>query len=124
MCKRLNLDHTTKPESDQENETYRIFCDSEIQTNHLIPPKRLDLQIIYKKKKRKEKKKRTCIMDFVVPADCKVKIKASGKIDKYLNLARELEKNFGTCGGDTNCCWNGPQKIGIRIGRVGNQRKN
>ena len=39
------------------------------------------------------KKKITChLVDFVVPADHRVKMKESEKIDKYLNLARELRK--------------------------------
>ena len=31
-------------------------------------------------------------MDFAVPADHRVKVKESEKIDKYLDLARELKK--------------------------------
>ena len=31
-------------------------------------------------------------MDFVVPADYRVKLKECAKTDKYLNLARELKK--------------------------------
>ena len=46
-----------------------------------------------KKEKKKRKKKRTCrIVDFVVPADHRVKLKESEKRDKYLHLARELKK--------------------------------
>ena len=37
--------------------------------------------------------RRTCCqVDFAVPADHRVKIKEGEKIDKYLDLARELEK--------------------------------
>ena len=35
-------------------------------------------------------------MDFVVPADLRIKLKEYEKKDKYLNLARELKKNNGT----------------------------
>ena len=35
-------------------------------------------------------------MDFAVPADHKVKIKQNEKINKYLNLARELKKLWNT----------------------------
>ena len=39
------------------------------------------------------KKKRTCkIVDFVVPADHRIKLKECEKKDKYLDLARELKK--------------------------------
>ena len=42
---------------------------------------------------QKQQKKRTFrIVDFVVPADQKVKLKESKKKDWYLNLARELKK--------------------------------
>ena len=37
--------------------------------------------------------RKTCrIIDFAVPADLRVKLKESEKRDKYLDLARELEK--------------------------------
>ena len=32
------------------------------------------------------------IVDFAVPAEHRIKLKKSGKKDKYLNLARELKK--------------------------------
>ena len=39
------------------------------------------------------KKKRTCHqVDFAVPIDYRLKVKVSEKLDKYLNLARELKK--------------------------------
>ena len=40
-----------------------------------------------------DKKKRTChLVDFAVPADHRVKMKESEKINKSLDLARELRK--------------------------------
>ena len=36
------------------------------------------------------------IVDFAVPVDHRIKLKESEKKDKYLNLARELKKNYGT----------------------------
>ena len=37
--------------------------------------------------------KKICkVVDFVVPADHRIKLKGSEKRDKYLNLARELKK--------------------------------
>ena len=67
-------------------------------------------------------------MDFAVPADHRVNIKESKKIDKHLDLARELKKNVEYVGdGDTNCSLctgNTPQSIRKRIGTGGNWRKN
>ena len=51
-------------------------------------------------------------MDFAVPADRRVKLKESEKKDKYLDLARELEK--------TNKLWNMKVTIiQILIGALG-----
>ena len=59
-----------------------------IQTNNLIPTRTPDQVLI-----NKRKKKRTChLVDFVVSVDQRLKIKKSGKIDKYLDLAWELRK--------------------------------
>ena len=56
----------------------------------LISARRPDLIII-------KKKKSSCkIVNFVVLADLRIKLKESGKKDKYLDLARELKKNCGT----------------------------
>ena len=39
-----------------------------------------------------QKKKRTCLsVDFAVSADYKIKLKKKKKIDKYMDLARELK---------------------------------
>ena len=74
-----------KPESVLENETHKILRDFEIKTDHLIPARRPELVLIGKKK--------TCLLvDFAVPADHRVKIKESEKINKYIDLARELRK--------------------------------
>ena len=75
-----------KPESVLENETHKILWDFEIKTDHLIPARRPDLVLI-------DKKERTCqLVDFAVPADHRVKLKENEKMDKYLDLARELKK--------------------------------
>ena len=50
-----------------ENDTHKLLWDFNIQMDHLISSRRLDLMIINKKKK-------TCkIVDFAVPADNRVK---------------------------------------------------
>ena len=63
------------PESSLENEMHKLLWDFEIQMDHLISAKRLDLVII-------NKKKRTCrIVDFAVPGDPRVKLKENEKED-------------------------------------------
>ena len=74
-----------KPESVLENETHTILWDFEIKTDHLIPARRPDLVLI-------NKKERTCqLVDFAVPEDYRVKQKENEKMDKYLDLARDLK---------------------------------
>ena len=74
----------------QENNTHKLLWDFYIHTDHLISARRPDLIII-------NKTKRTCkIVDFAVLADHRIKLKACEKKDKYLDLARELKKNYGT----------------------------
>ena len=71
-----------------ENATHKLLWDFNIQTDHLISARRPDLIII-------NKKKRTCkIVDFAIPADHRIKLKECEKKDKYLDLARELKKQW------------------------------
>ena len=52
-------------------------------------------------------------MEFAVPIDHKMKIKESEKIDKHLDLARELKKVEREGDGDTSCIcctWNRSEK--------------
>ena len=61
LRKKLKFDHSikwymNKPESVLENETEKILVDFEIQTDHQIPARQLDLVIVKKKKKRKKRK--------------------------------------------------------------------
>ena len=75
-----------KPKSVLENETHKILWDFEIKTDNLIPARRTNLELI-------NKTERTCqLVDFAVPADHRVKLKENEKMDKYLDLARELKK--------------------------------
>ena len=60
LCKKLKFDHATywymhKPESVQENETYKLLWDFEIPTDNQILARRPDIVIINKKKKKKKK---------------------------------------------------------------------
>ena len=71
---------------------HKLPWDFDIKTDHRILARGPDLIIINKKKK-----KRNCkIVAFVVPADHRIKLKESEKKDKYLDLAREVKKNYGT----------------------------
>ena len=96
LCKKFKFDHTNEwymhnTGSAQENETHKLYCDFEMQTDHLISARRPD-PVIVKKKKKKKKKKRNCrIVDFAVPSDHKIKLKEREKRDKYLDLAREMK---------------------------------
>ena len=65
MCKKFRFDHANKwcmhnPEHFLENETHKLFCDLDIQTDHLISARRPDLIIIKKKKKRKKENLQNC----------------------------------------------------------------
>ena len=55
-------------------------------------------------------------------------MKESEKIEKILDLARELKKSVEHLGDDDSdcswCTWNGLQNLGKRTGKIGNQRKN
>ena len=96
MCKKFKFYHTNKwymhnPALVLKDNTHKLLWDFDIHTDHLISARKPDLIIINEKKKKK--KKRTCkIVDFVVPADHRIKLKECEKKDKYLNLARELKK--------------------------------
>ena len=92
MCKKLKFDYTNEcymsnPASVQENDTYKLLWDFGIETDQLNLARRQDLIII-------NKKERTCkIVDLVVPDEHRIKLKESGKKDKYQDLAMELKKN-------------------------------
>ena len=72
-----------------ENNTHKLRCVFDIQTDHLISVRRPDLIIITKKKK----KMKICkILDFAVPPDHRINLKEYEKKYKYLDLTRELKK--------------------------------
>ena len=75
-----------EPESVLENEDYKILWDFSIQTDHDIEARRLDLVVV-------NKKRRTCkIIDFAVPGESKIEEKEKGKIEKYQDLRKTLQK--------------------------------
>ena len=69
-----------------ENDTHKLQRDFNIQTDHLISARRLDL-IIFNKKKRTYK-----IVDFAVPTDHRIILKEIEKKDKFLDLTRNLKR--------------------------------
>ena len=54
----MNKWYLLNTESAQENETHKLLWDFELQTDHLIPTRRLNLEIVNKKKKKKKEKKK------------------------------------------------------------------
>ena len=96
MSKKLKFDHTNKwyrhnLASVLENDTHELQWDFDIETDPLILARRADCMII-------NRKKRICkIVNFAVPADHRIKLKECEKKDKYLGLAWEFKKNYGTC---------------------------
>ena len=80
-----------------ENDTYKL-----IKKDHLILARRPDFIVINKKKKR-----RTCkIVEFVVPADNRIKLKECEEKDKYHELAKELKKKKKTAEQERDNCIN------------------
>ena len=97
MRKKFKFDHTNKwymhnPASLLENVTHKFRWDYDIQTDHLISTRRLDLIIINQKKKKKKKGRTWKIVDFADMADHRIKLEEGEKNDKYFNFARELKK--------------------------------
>ena len=75
-----------KPESVLENETHKIFWDFEIQTDHLIAARRLNLVIVNKKKEHLPNSV------FCRPSGPQSENQRKQKKEIYLDLARELKK--------------------------------
>ena len=82
-----------KPESVMKNEMQKFLWNFVIQTDYLIQARIQDVKKVNKKKKKRERTYR--IVDIVVSVHHGLKIKENQKIDKYLDLPREL-KSYGT----------------------------
>ena len=72
-----------------ENDSHKLLWDFNIQMDHLIPARRPSLIIINNKKREFAK-----TVGFAVPADHRINLKECEKKDKYLDLARELKKQW------------------------------
>ena len=109
------------PASVLENGTHKLLWDFNIQMDHLISARQLDLIIINKKIKKRTYK----IVDFAVLVVHRVKLKENEKKDKYLDLARELKKLEHESDNYTNCdwCfWYSHQRVIKGTGELGNKR--
>ena len=64
------------PASVLENDTHKLLWDFDIQMDHLVSARRLDL---------------------IIPptTDHRIKLKEYEKKDNYLDIAREVKKNYG-----------------------------
>ena len=75
-----------QPEAIIDNESCKILWDFTVQTDHFITAKKPEMIFI-------DKKHHACqIIDFAIPYDTRVDDKEVEKIEKYLDLARELKK--------------------------------
>ena len=94
LCIGLNFNSATnryKHKSKYVQETHKIIWYFEIKTDHIIlgrKPVLILINLKKKKKKGKEMKTRRLVY-FTVLAEDIVKIKVSGKIDKYLKFMKE-----------------------------------
>ena len=69
----------------QENDTHKLLWEFKIQTVQLIPDRKPNHILIYRKK-------RICkVVDIAAPSDHRINLKESEKKDKYLDLPRELK---------------------------------
>ena len=75
-----------QPKAVIENDSCKILWDFTVQTDHFITARRSDMIFI-------DKEHHECqITDFDIPYDTRVYDKKVEKIEKYLDLARELKK--------------------------------
>ena len=91
VCKKFKFDHTNKWYMRNrapvlENGTYKLLWDFDIQTDHLISAKRLELIIIFKKMNLKNGR-------IWCPSLPQNKTECEKK-DKYQDLAWQLKKNM------------------------------
>ena len=90
ICKQLGMELGTKwydhnPEPVTENEDIKILWDLTIQTDKRLPHNRPDIFVI-------DKAKKEChIIDVACPGDSRIVLKEEEKIDKYRDLAIEIE---------------------------------
>ena len=94
LYKKLKFNLTNKwymhnPESVLENETLKLLWCFDIQTDHLISARQLDLITINNNNNNNNKRELAELWNFLGKQG---KMKESEKKDKYHDLARELKK--------------------------------
>ena len=98
-------------ESALEIATHKLIWDFDVQTDHLISPRRQDFIIISKKRELAEL---STLLSWLNA------LKESEKKDKYLNLAVEHESDsYTNCNW---CSWYSHQRISKVTGSLGNKR--
>ena len=96
MCKKLKFDQMNKlpmhnPAPVLQNDTHKLLWDFDQQTDHLISARRPDLIIINKEKERE----RICqFVNLANTADHRIKLKEREKKYKFLDIARDLIKQW------------------------------
>jgi len=78
------------PEPVLENEKYKLLCDFNIFTDHLIQARRPDLVYVDKSKRK------TYLIDIACVMDQNVYAKEKEKVDKYFSLMVELQSLWNT----------------------------
>ena len=91
LCRKYGLAASERwyehqPETVTENDSCKLLLDFSIQTDHVIQARRPDVILIDKGKKECK------IIDFAIPYDSRVNAKEMEKIEKYQDLAREVQK--------------------------------
>ena len=91
FCKNNGLEHSEEwydhaPEGAVENEEIRVLWYINIQCDNLIEARRPDLIVIDKKEQK------GIIIDIAVPADVRVDEKEKEKVEKYLDLKKEIRR--------------------------------
>ena len=91
LCKKYGVKvkskwHDYVPEKVEETDHVKILWDFNIQTDHVIEHRRLDVVVL-------DKHEKMChLIDIAVPGDSRVASKENEKVQKYQDLARELRK--------------------------------
>ena len=91
LCRKYGLAASERwyehqPETVIENDSCKLLWDFSIQTDHVIQARRPDVILIDKEKKECK------LIDFAIPYDSRVNEKEMEKIEKYQDLAREVQK--------------------------------
>ena len=91
MCRKYGKPVTERwyehqPDTVSENDRCKLLWDFDVQTDHVIQARRPDVIVIDKEKKECK------IIDFAMPYDSRVNAKEVEKIEKYQDLAREVQK--------------------------------